>query len=94
MEFDVVEVFGDANEDLIFRKAITILQFLKKMMEPTWHESRMKKPSQTSNKRSFAHRSRCTLKMGYTLSYSRLGDCGKVVGFQERSLMEIRWQLA
>ena len=46
MEFDVVvEVFDDATEDLIFRKVVTILQFPKKTVEPTWHESRKKKPS-------------------------------------------------
>lgn len=45
MEFDVVEVFDDATEDLIFRKVVNILQFLKKTVEPTWHESRKKKPS-------------------------------------------------
>ena len=46
MEFDVaVEVFSDAPEGLVFRKVITILQFLKKTVEPTRHELRMKKPS-------------------------------------------------
>jgi acyl dehydratase len=40
MEFDVVEVSGNATKDLIFRKVITILQVLKKTVEPTWHESR------------------------------------------------------
>ena len=44
MEFDVVEVFGDATEDSISRKVITILQFLKKTVELTWHESRKEKP--------------------------------------------------
>jgi hypothetical protein len=45
VEFEVVvEVFDDATEDLIFRKVVTILQFLKKTVEPTWHESRKQKP--------------------------------------------------
>jgi len=44
MEFDVVEVFGDATEDSISRKVITILQFPKKAVEPTWHEPRKEKP--------------------------------------------------
>jgi acyl dehydratase len=30
---------------LIFRKVITILQFLKETVEPTWHESRKEKRS-------------------------------------------------
>lgn len=44
MEFDVDEVFGDATEDLIFRKVIIILPVLKKTVEPTWHEWRKEKP--------------------------------------------------
>jgi hypothetical protein len=43
VEFDVaVEVFSDAPEGLVFRKVITILQFLKKTVELTRHELRMK----------------------------------------------------
>jgi hypothetical protein len=46
LEFDVVvEVFGDAAEDLIFRWGYHHLAVLKKTVEPTWHKSGMKKLS-------------------------------------------------
>lgn len=40
MEVDVViEVFGEDTEELIFRRVVTILQFLSPTMEPRWLES-------------------------------------------------------
>jgi hypothetical protein len=77
MEFDVVvEVFGDATENLIFRKVINILQFLKKTVEPIWHESQKEKPSDLVS----------TVENAFTLEpHPRLGDRGKFFGFLRKT---------